>query len=225
MSFQFLGLHPWSDDEHQRFLQGLEKFGSENAEEAWQKIADHVGTRTIDDIKLHANEYFLRLQNAPFEGKPPYPLSGSLPDDPWTAQDDAILENSLAVLQTFSDEEVAKVVVPRKSAEQVLRRWRSLMLDISNIEGGKTALPLYANTYFTPKPMAATDDMADRKSTVWTEEEHRLFLLGLMKFGKGDWRSMSRHYVISRTPSQVAAHSQRYHAVLQNLDDVKITSF
>lgn len=46
--------------------------------------------------------------------------------------------------------------------------------------------------------------------TPWTEEEHRRFLLGLKKLGKGDWRGISRNYVISRTPTQVASHAQKY---------------
>ncbi|KAM3307960.1 hypothetical protein P3S67_009704 [Capsicum chacoense] len=49
-----------------------------------------------------------------------------------------------------------------------------------------------------------------RKGTPWTKEEHRLFLLGLETYGKGDWRSISRNIVISRTPSQVASHAQKY---------------
>ncbi|KAK9698817.1 hypothetical protein RND81_08G133100 [Saponaria officinalis] len=44
----------------------------------------------------------------------------------------------------------------------------------------------------------------------WTEEEHRMFLLGLQKLGKGDWRGISRNYVISRTPTQVASHAQKH---------------
>lgn len=44
----------------------------------------------------------------------------------------------------------------------------------------------------------------------WTEEEHKRFLLGLNKLGKGDWRGISRNYVISRTPTQVASHAQKY---------------
>ncbi|KAJ0528176.1 putative transcription factor MYB-HB-like family [Helianthus annuus] len=46
--------------------------------------------------------------------------------------------------------------------------------------------------------------------TPWTEEEHRLFLLGLQKLGKGDWRGIARNYVLSRTPTQVASHAQKY---------------
>jgi SHAQKYF class myb-like DNA-binding protein len=38
----------------------------------------------------------------------------------------------------------------------------------------------------------------------------RLFLLGLKKYGKGDWRNISRNFVITRTPTQVASHAQKY---------------
>ena len=50
---------------------------------------------------------------------------------------------------------------------------------------------------------AKTADQERRKGIPWTEEEHRLFLLGLAKYGKGDWRSISRNVVISRTRTQV----------------------
>ncbi|KAJ4750194.1 Duplicated homeodomain-like superfamily protein [Rhynchospora pubera] len=49
-----------------------------------------------------------------------------------------------------------------------------------------------------------------KKGTPWTEEEHKMFLLGLKKLGKGDWRGISRTYVMSRTPTQVASHAQKY---------------
>ncbi|PIN25130.1 hypothetical protein CDL12_02120 [Handroanthus impetiginosus] len=51
----------------------------------------------------------------------------------------------------------------------------------------------------------------DRKKGVpWTEEEHRTFLMGLEKLGKGDWRGISRNFVTTRTPTQVASHAQKY---------------
>ncbi|KAG7538238.1 Zinc finger CCHC-type [Arabidopsis suecica] len=51
----------------------------------------------------------------------------------------------------------------------------------------------------------------DRKKGVpWTEEEHRTFLIGLEKLGKGDWRGISRNYVVTKSPTQVASHAQKY---------------
>ncbi|KAL9242773.1 hypothetical protein vseg_016739 [Gypsophila vaccaria] len=65
----------------------------------------------------------------------------------------------------------------------------------------------YASEDFVP----GTSSSRDRKKGIpWTEEEHRMFLLGLQKLGKGDWRGISRNYVMSRTPTQVASHAQKY---------------
>ncbi|CAK9188052.1 unnamed protein product [Ilex paraguariensis] len=49
-----------------------------------------------------------------------------------------------------------------------------------------------------------------KKGTPWTEEEHRAFLIGLEKLGKGDWRGISKNFVPTRTPTQVASHAQKY---------------
>ncbi|XP_057977042.1 transcription factor KUA1 [Malania oleifera] len=66
----------------------------------------------------------------------------------------------------------------------------------------------YASEDFVP---GSTSSCRERKKgTPWTEEEHRMFLIGLQKLGKGDWRGISRNYVISRTPTQVASHAQKY---------------
>ena len=70
----------------------------------------------------------------------------------------------------------------------------------------------------TKAPAAKTSDQERRKGIPWTEEEHRLFLLGLAKFGKGDWRSISRNFVVSRTPTQVASHAQKYFIRLNSMN-------
>ncbi|CAK9138175.1 unnamed protein product [Ilex paraguariensis] len=49
-----------------------------------------------------------------------------------------------------------------------------------------------------------------KKGVPWTEEEHRAFLVGLEKLGKGDWRGISRKFVTTRSPTQVASHAQKY---------------
>ncbi|XVF24904.1 hypothetical protein REPUB_Repub13aG0167900 [Reevesia pubescens] len=62
-----------------------------------------------------------------------------------------------------------------------------------------------------PDAHASTNRRGERKKGVpWTEEEHRLFLIGLQKLGKGDWRGIARNFVMSRTPTQVASHAQKY---------------
>lgn len=42
--------------------------------------------------------------------------------------------------------------------------------------------------------------------------------MGLQKYGKGDWRSISRNAVVTRTPTQVASHAQKYFLRLKSLN-------
>ncbi|KAK2458855.1 hypothetical protein P8452_05372 [Trifolium repens] len=60
-----------------------------------------------------------------------------------------------------------------------------------------------------------------KKGRSWTEDEHVLFLAGLEKYGKGDWRSISRHFVVTRTPTQVASHAQKYFKHIEQKSEVK----
>ncbi|KAJ7943563.1 transcription factor MYB1R1-like [Quillaja saponaria] len=65
--------------------------------------------------------------------------------------------------------------------------------------------------YASDDVVHASGRCRERKRGVpWTEEEHKRFLLGLQKVGKGDWRGISRNFVKTRTPTQVASHAQKY---------------
>ncbi|KAJ6749112.1 TRANSCRIPTIONAL ADAPTOR 2 ADA2 -RELATED [Salix purpurea] len=58
---------------------------------------------------------------------------------------------------------------------------------------------------------SASERRSQRKRGLpWTEEEHKKFLVGLQKMGKGDWRGISRNFVKTRTPTQVASHAQKH---------------
>ncbi|CAK9163992.1 unnamed protein product [Ilex paraguariensis] len=39
-----------------------------------------------------------------------------------------------------------------------------------------------------------------------------------MRYGKGDWRSISRNFVVTRTPTQVASHAQKYFIRLNSMN-------
>ncbi|OMO91615.1 hypothetical protein COLO4_18219 [Corchorus olitorius] len=73
-----------------------------------------------------------------------------------------------------------------------------LSMDNDNISSDKTSIGYLSDGLMARSP--------ERKK----EEEHRIFLLGLEKLGKGDWRGISRNFVTTRTPTQVASHAQKY---------------
>jgi hypothetical protein len=53
----------WTPEEHEAFLLGLEEYGLGSSHlDVWQNIADGVGTKTADEVKTYAHNYFIKLQ-------------------------------------------------------------------------------------------------------------------------------------------------------------------
>ncbi|XP_074573544.1 transcription factor SRM1-like [Curcuma longa] len=160
----------------------------------------------------------------------------------WTRDQEKAFENALATHPEDCSERWEKIAadVPGKTVEDVKDHYDLLVEDVNRIQSGRVPLPSY------PSPSDGADHATDtgggkkgwhgnggdgghsgkasraeqerRKGIAWTEDEHRLFLLGLDKYGKGDWRSISRNFVISRTPTQVASHAQKYFIRLNSMN-------
>nr|KYP58579.1 Myb-like protein J [Cajanus cajan] len=58
---------------------------------------------------------------------------------------------------------------------------------------------------------AAVNIVEKKKHDRWTREEHWLFLKGVQKYGRGNWKNIARHVVKTRSSSQVASHAQKHY--------------
>ncbi|KVI09607.1 transcription factor SRM1-like [Cynara cardunculus var. scolymus] len=149
----------------------------------------------------------------------------------WTRYEDKLFEKALVDVpvgisgwwQMIAD------AVPGKTVEEVRAHYEELMRDLEEIESGRIEFPYYGDDYGRDSFMSWNSELKTsqisfesgkgskpgegperKKGTPWTESEHRSFLVGMEKYGRGDWRSISRHSVITRTPTQVASHAQKY---------------
>ncbi|XP_006653025.3 transcription factor SRM1-like [Oryza brachyantha] len=163
----------------------------------------------------------------------------------WTREQEKAFENALAATLGEDEDEdeegdgmwerIAEAV-EGKTPDEVRRHYELLVEDVDGIEAGRVPLLVYAGDGgpeegsagagkkggggggHGDKGSAKSAEQERRKGIAWTEDEHRLFLLGLEKYGKGDWRSISRNFVISRTPTQVASHAQKYFIRLNSMN-------
>lgn len=163
----------------------------------------------------------------------------------WSREQDKAFENALATYPEDDLDRWEKIAadVPGKTIEEIKHHYEILVDDVNLIESGCVPLPNYTsssegstshageegtgkkgshlgnfNSESNHGSKASRSDQERRKGIAWTEDEHRLFLLGLDKYGKGDWRSISRNFVVTRTPTQVASHAQKYFIRLNSMN-------
>ncbi|CAL9098182.1 unnamed protein product [Musa textilis] len=149
----------------------------------------------------------------------------------WTPEENKRFEYALATFDKDTPDRWLKVAasIPGKTPSDVESHYRDLLDDVSEIEAGRIRCPGYDPPFTVawesnyglealkhPCCVAGkrsgprAPDQERKKGVPWTEDEHKRFLLGLQKHGKGDWRNISRNFVITRNPTQVASHAQKY---------------
>ncbi|WJX58837.1 hypothetical protein P8452_44248 [Trifolium repens] len=145
----------------------------------------------------------------------------------WSREDNKKFESALAIYDKDTPDRWLKVaeMIPGKTVYDVIKQYRELEEDVCEIEAGNVPIPGYLASSFTFEVVENQNydgckrrhvtvrgsDHERKKGVPWTEEEHRRFLMGLLKYGKGDWRNISRNFVVTKTPTQVASHAQKYY--------------
>ncbi|CAI0544168.1 unnamed protein product [Linum tenue] len=149
----------------------------------------------------------------------------------WTWSEDRQFEIALVMFPDDTPDRWERIAgqIPGKSVAQVFQHYEDLVQDVTQIDAGGCDWLLGGDEDDGGQVMTCLGSGKEQRETAserrrgspWTEEEHRRFLEGLEKYGKGDWRSISRNAVISRTPTQVASHAQKYFLRLHSVKNKK----
>lgn len=86
----------WTAEEHQSFLRAYEAHGKD-----WRKVKEEVGTRTITQVRSHAQKYFLKLKRHSKKAQTEQPFSLLAPLQCPVARVDPRLEYQNSVMRRY----------------------------------------------------------------------------------------------------------------------------
>ncbi|GFH58433.1 hypothetical protein CTEN210_14909 [Chaetoceros tenuissimus] len=181
----------WTDEEQRLFLEGLEKYGKGE----WKKIASDVQTRTRIQVSNHAQKYFAKMSSAGI-GK---------------RADEAKLLQSEEDNGMTENEEITNDRKRSTPCQHGGRYWEEIASHVGtkNNEDTRNKNFVRESNEFHELLIPSNTDSGMLNKGYWTDEEHRLFVEGLEKYGKGEWKKITSH-VQTRTYKQVIRHAQIY---------------
>ncbi|XP_047340099.1 transcription factor SRM1-like [Impatiens glandulifera] len=121
----------------------------------------------------------------------------------WNKEENKAFEQALAKYSEDRGDSAGRwaniaAKIPGKSMIEIKRHYDILIDDVRRIEAGFIPLPNYELSIDEEEGNESSPKHDRRRS--------------LQMYGKGDWRSIARKSVVTRTAAQVASHAQKYFA-------------
>ncbi|CAN6887691.1 unnamed protein product [Brassica oleracea var. botrytis] len=129
----------------------------------------------------------------------------------WGRDEDKMFEEALVLTENVPNRFEAIASYLEMPLEVVKHYYDALVRDVELIESDRYGTIDYqdhADGILSPETKHMDKD--NKRGRPWTAKEHGDFLKGLDEFGRGDWKSVSREYVKTRSAKQVASHAQKY---------------
>ncbi|KAF5959192.1 hypothetical protein HYC85_000401 [Camellia sinensis] len=193
----------WTRHEDKVFEDALVLFPEEVADR-WEKIADQIPGKSPEEVRAHY-EALVHDVNEIESGRVELPSYSDESSLGWETESKASQISFGSAAKTKHGEVERKKGTPWTEEEH-------------SSQTGETEFHTMMDGYFenavivsvpvlVPVPVPVLHSFG--KLTCF-RACRRLFLVGLQTYGKGDWRSISRNMVVTRTPTQVASHAQKF---------------
>ncbi|XP_050116503.1 protein REVEILLE 8-like isoform X3 [Malus sylvestris] len=137
----------WTDEEHDKFLEALQLFDRD-----WKKIEDFVGSKTVIQIRSHAQKYFLKVQKSGTTAHvpPPRPKRKAAHPYPQKASKNGLLPLQASIAYPSSMNAIASTYSPwdetsiltNPASDQILLSHE----EFTNLHGTE-GLPDFAEVY------------------------------------------------------------------------------
>lgn len=165
----------WTREENKTFESALAVL-DERTPDRWLKVASVVPGKTIFDVVKQYKE----LEEDVW-------FSQESQSTEWTKEENKKFEIALAIFDERTPDRWLKVaeMIPGKTVFDVIKQYKELEDDVSDIEAGRVPVPGYLTSSFTlelvddrdpcrKRPLVARGTDHERKKGIpWTEEEHR----------------------------------------------------
>ncbi|KAM7268659.1 hypothetical protein ACFE04_010825 [Oxalis oulophora] len=210
---------------------GLQRYGKGD----WKSISRNaVVSRTPTQVASHAQKYFLHLNSIKKDKKRSsiHDITIAHHDDHASNSDsiEAALEDPTTYFTAYNHhhqafgygkgywKSISRNAVVSRTPTQVASHAQKYFLRLNSIKKDKKRSSIHDITTAHHDDHASNSDSIEGAledpTSYFTAYNHHHQAFG---YGKGDWRSISRNAVVSRTPTQVKSHAQKYFLRLNSI--------